>query len=176
MSKGPKAKRYAEASFQIAITEGNLNEWASQLTDLSFLMENESVYSFVSSAKVPLQKKLTILSSAMAAFNPLVVNLVCLLSIRNSMNLINPISVEFNKLVDESSGVVRADIYTAVDIDKNQELNIQQVISKGLSREIQVSYHMDPELIGGIVVRVDDLVIDGSIRQKLIGLKRQISK
>ena len=52
MAKRPKAKRYAEAAFQIAENSGDLQEWASQLSDLSQLMADESVYSFVSSAKV----------------------------------------------------------------------------------------------------------------------------
>ncbi len=176
MAKGPKAKRYAEAAFQIAESSGDLQEWASQLSDLSKLMEDESVYSFVNSAKIPLQQKLTVLNTTMKDFNPLLVNLVCLLSIRNSINLIELIKDEFNKLVDASSGVARAEVYTAVDLNKEQQSNIKESISKGLNTELQVSYHKDPELLGGLVVRVNDLVIDGSIQEKLIGLKRQISK
>ena len=176
MAKGPKAKRYAEAAFQIAESSGDLQEWASQLSDLSELMEDESVNSFVNSAKIPLQQKLTVLNTTMKDFNPLLVNLVCLLSIRNSINLIELIKDEFNKLVDTSSGVARAEVYTAVDLNKEQQSNIKESISKGLNTELQVSYHKDPELLGGLVVRVNDLVIDGSIQEKLIGLKRQISK
>ena len=176
MAKGPKAKRYAEAAFQIAESSGDLQEWASQLSDLSELMEDESVNSFVNSAKIPLQQKLSVLNTTMKDFNPLLVNLVCLLSIRNSINLIELIKDEFNKLVDASSGVARAEVYTAVDLNKEQQSNIKESISKGLNTELQVSYHKDPELLGGLVVRVNDLVIDGSIQEKLIGLKRQISK
>ena len=49
-------------------------------------------------------------------------------------------------------------------------------ISKGLNTELQVSYHKDTELLGGLVVRVNDLVIDRSIQEKLVGLRRQIGK
>ncbi|MBS96171.1 MAG: F0F1 ATP synthase subunit delta [SAR202 cluster bacterium] len=176
MAKGPKAKRYAEAAFQIAENSGDLQEWASQLSDLSQLMADESVYSFVSSAKVPLQDKLSVLNTTMKGFNPLIGNLVCLLAIRNSIGLIGTITEEFNKLVDAASGVARAEIYTAVDLNKEQQSKIEESISKGLNSELQVSYNKDPELLGGLVVRVNDLVIDGSIQEKLVGLKRQIGK
>tara|TARA_B100000676_G_scaffold306163_1_gene361846 strand:- start:70 stop:600 length:531 start_codon:yes stop_codon:yes gene_type:complete len=176
MAKRPKAKRYAEAAFQIAENSGDLQEWASQLSDLSQLMADESVYSFVSSAKVPLQDKLSVLNTTMKGFNPLIGNLVCLLAIRNSIGLIGTITEEFNKLVDASSGVARAEIYTAVDLNKEQQSKIEESISKGLNSELQVSYNKDPELLGGLVVRVNDLVIDGSIQEKLVGLKRQIGK
>ena len=176
MAKRPKAKRYAEAASQIAENSGDLQEWASQLSDLSQLMADESVYSFVSSAKVPLQDKLSVLNTTMKGFNPLIGNLVCLLAIRNSIGLIGTITEEFNKLVDASSGVARAEIYTAVDLNKEQQSKIEESISKGLNSELQVSYNKDPELLGGLVVRVNDLVIDGSIQEKLVGLKRQIGK
>ena len=176
MAKGPKAKRYAEAAFQIAENSGDLQEWASQLSDLSQLMADESVYSFVSSAKVPLQDKLSVLNTTMKGFNPLIGNLVCLLAIRNSIGLIGTITEEFNKLVDAASGVARAEIYTAVDLNKEQQSKIEESISKGLNSELQVSYNKDPDLLGGLVVRVNDLVIDGSILEKLVGLKRQIGK
>ncbi len=176
MAKGPKAKRYAEAAFQIAENSGDLQEWASQLSDLSQLMADESVYSFVSSAKVPLQDKLSVLNTTMKGFNPLIGNLVCLLAIRNSIGLIGTITEEFNKLVDAASGVARAEIYTAVDLNKEQQSKIEESISKGLNSELQVSYNKDPDLLGGLVVRVNDLVIDGSIQEKLVGLKRQIGK
>ena len=176
MAKGPKAKRYAEAAFQIAENSGDLQEWASQLSDLSQLMADESVYSFGSSAKVPLQDKLSVLNTTMKGFNPLIGNLVCLLAIRNSIGLIGTITEEFNKLVDAASGVARAEIYTAVDLNKEQQSKIEESISKGLNSELQVSYNKDPELLGGLVVRVNDLVIDGSIQEKLVGLKRQIGK
>jgi F0F1-type ATP synthase delta subunit len=80
MAKGPKAKRYAEAAFQIAESSGDLQEWASQLSDLSELMEDQSVNSFVNSAKISLQQKLSVLNTTMKDFNPLIINLVCLLS------------------------------------------------------------------------------------------------
>ena len=176
MAKGPKAKRYAEAAFQIAESSGDLQEWASQLSDLSELMEDQSVNSFVNSAKISLQQKLSVLNTTMKDFNPLLVNLVCLLSIRNSINLIRLIKEEFDKLVDAARGVARAEVYTAVDLNQDQQSNIKESISKGLNTELQVSYHKDPELLGGLVVRVNDLVIDGSIQEKLVGLKRQISK
>ena len=127
MAKGHKAKRYAEAAFQIAENSGDLQEWASQLSDLSQLMADESVYSFVSSAKVPLQDKLSVLNTTMKGFNPLIGNLVCLLAIRNSIGLIGTITEEFNKLVDAASGVARAEIYTAVDLNKEQQSKIEEL-------------------------------------------------
>ena len=176
MAKGPKAKRYAEAAFQIAESSGDLQEWASQLSDLSQLIGDESVYSFVSSSKVPLQDKLSVLNTTMKDFNPLISNHICLLAIRNSISLIASITDEFNKLVDASSGVARAEVYNAVNLNKEQQTNVEKSISKGLNTQLQVSYHQDPELLGGLVVRVNDLVIDGSIQEKLVGLKRQIGK
>ena len=176
MAKGPKAKRYAEAAFQIAESSGDLKEWSSQLSDLSQLIGDESVYTFLSSAKVPLQDKLSVLNKTMKDFNPLISNLVSILAIRNSIGLIESITEEFTKLVDTSSGVARAQVYTAVDLNKEQQTSIEHSISKGLNTELQVSYHKDTELLGGLVVRVNDLVIDGSIQEKLVGLKRQIGK
>ena len=92
MAKGPKAKRYAEAAFQIAESSGDLKEWSSQLSDLSQLIGDESVYTFLSSAKVPLQDKLSVLNKTMKDFNPLISNLVSILAIRNSIGLIESIT------------------------------------------------------------------------------------
>ncbi|HCU98685.1 MAG TPA: ATP synthase F1 subunit delta, partial [Chloroflexi bacterium] len=97
-------------------------------------------------------------------------------AIRNSIGLIESITEEFTKLVDTSSGVARAQVYTAVDLNKEQQTSIEHSISKALNTELQVSYHKDTELLGGLVVRVNDLVIDGSIQEKLVGLRRQIGK
>ena len=104
-------------------------------------------------------------------FSDLMKNFLNLLLDKSRIEAIEAIAEHYSGLKDAVSGVARAEIITAMPL-KNEVLGGIEKSLEGLtSKKIKAEIREDKDLIGGIVVRIGDLVLDGSLRAQLEGLK-----
>ena len=168
------AKRYAQAAFEVALKNNNLDEWQSDLGKVSELLEDAEISRLIENPKLAFDLKAKLVKEKLGKVNPLVLNLCYLLISKGKLKYIGQVSNEYVRLVDEHRGIKHADVVTAVSIDdKDKEKLIKQleaIIGSKVVAEIQV----DPELVGGIIARIDGRLIDGSIRNKLQLLKKDL--
>ena len=79
-------------------------------------------------------------------------------------------------MLDAHRGVVRAEVTTAVELGQEQIDRLARTLGEAVGADVVVGTRVDPEVIGGMVARVDDRLIDGSVRTRLQEMKRELSR
>ena len=175
MPRAASPRRYAQAVFQIATESGQIDAWSDDLRTIATALENKQLAGLLDSPQVPAATKIetvkTVLGDAVA---PLAANMLALLATRNLANLVPGIIETFEALVDSHNGIERAEVITAAPLDQVQEAAIKAVLVKLVDKDVRLSKGVDPNILGGLVARVGDRVIDGSLRTKLQGMRRTV--
>ena len=174
MAKRVSGKRYAQAIFQLAVQQDQVDQWASELDSISQVLQDEEFSSFLEHAQVPLSEKNRSIEAIFPDTNPLVRNLVALLISRGSAKLISDVHLSYSQLVDEYRGRQRVEVTSAVPLDAAEVERVSRFVSELIQKEVVVSTEVDETILGGIVIQVGDQLLDGSVRSRLEGLRRQV--
>jgi F-type H+-transporting ATPase subunit delta len=168
------AKRYTEAVFSIAKEKGTFDQWQSDLNQLASLMTDPQAAAVVASPKVSQAEKQGVLDQVLKSAQPEAKTLARLLLERGRL----PIAPEMAELFRESAlaelGIVVADVTTAVPIDKAAEASIKARLSKAVGKQIEIRTHVDESIIGGVVAKIGDQLIDGSVSSQLKRLRTRL--
>jgi len=176
MTASTSAKRYAQAVFQVAGEQRNLEEWQSDLIKVAELIQDPEVSELIENPKLSFKLKSTLVKEKLGEINPLALNLCYLLISKGKLKDAKQIADEYGRLVDEYRGIKHADIVTAIPIDDKAKENLISQLEAIIGTKIIADIQVDPELIGGMVTRIDGRLIDGSIRNKLELLKKDLAK
>ena len=168
---GAAARRHAQAAFQLALEQGELDVWRENLDRLVAAVQDPALLSFLENPTIHLEDKANILGRVLEGLPPLVMNLALLLVSRGRLGLMAGIAGEYGWLMDEHQGIAHAEVATAVPLDKKQEDRLSSRISELVGKEIVLTTVVEPELIGGLTARVGDKLIDGSIRSRFSALR-----
>jgi len=168
------ARRYAEASFELALKHDELDRWASDLRALAEVLAEPGAAAFFESAGVPEAQKERVLEQVLEGIGPLAWNLACLLLSRGRLGLGPQIALAFQELVDGHRGVAHAEVTTAVPLTASQAVAVATRLGELTGKQVVVEAQEDPGIIGGLVARIGDQLIDGSTRAKLESLKRDL--
>jgi F-type H+-transporting ATPase subunit delta len=104
----------------------------------------------------------------------LVLNFLLLLNEKGRLGLLGAISTAFDQLLDEKSGKAEVDVTVALALSEQQLADVTKKIGAALKREAVVRQHVDPSIIGGLIVQVQDQYIDGSVKAQLAAMRRQL--
>jgi F-type H+-transporting ATPase subunit delta len=173
MASGP-AKRYAQAVFSLAKERGTLDRWLDDLAILNDLMSDPAVAEYFESPKVPKTDKLQVIDRALADGQPEARNLAHLLVERGRMDIIPDLAQMFAQMVLEERGVAVADVITAEPLGPAEQEMVQQRLSRLIGKAVQARFHVDPSIIGGVVARIGDQLIDGSVVNQLRRLRARL--
>jgi F-type H+-transporting ATPase subunit delta len=175
MLRDPAANRYAQAAFELALERNELEAWERDLNSLGSALDSRAAVEFVASHKITPEAKLDFLRQAAGETSPLPWNLVRLLASKGRLALLPQIAERFWAFLDEHRGVAHAKVLTAVPMSADEQQSLEQRLSQLTGKTVDVQTIEAPEIIGGIVARIGDTLIDGSTRTKLISLKRQLA-
>ena len=168
------ARRYARAVFEIALGGKQLDQWQSDLRQISVLLKNSELITLLESPKIRFEDKAKVLAQELDDINPSALNLVYSLVAKNRLGIIGDIVEEYQRLLDSHQGVDRAEVISAVLLDKEDELRLTEHLEAVTGKKIILKSEVDHDLKGGFIVRVGGKVLDGSIRSKLVALKREL--
>ena len=170
------ARRYAEAAFGIASDSGALDAWRDDLASIAELAQHSQAGQYLASGRISDADKRTLVQRALADLSSQALNLALILLQRGRMAIAPQILVEYDRLLDEARGIQRAVVTTAIPLgDTEQRAIAAQLQAMTGAREVQIETRVDPEIIGGVVARVGDRLIDGSVRTRLLQLKRTLA-
>lgn len=175
MIRDPAANRYAQAAFDLALEHEELGAWERDLASLADAVASEEALTFVASRQIGADSKEEFLRRAAGETAPLVWNLVRLLGSRGRLALLPQIAERFQTLLDDHRGIAHAHVLTAVKMSDAERQALASRLSEITSKEIQIDAYEAPEILGGLVARIGDTLIDGSTRSKLLALKRQLA-
>jgi F-type H+-transporting ATPase subunit delta len=168
------ARRYAEAIFQIAREQDKLEEWRTSLREVVEVLQQVLWQQVLQSCRIPLESKHKLLSQGFPEKDPLVLNLVSVLVSRGRLGLFPQIVAEYERLLDRYSGIEHAQVVTAVSLEKEDQQRLAEVLSIFSGHEVIVDTEVDSSIVGGLVVRLEDKVIDGSVKGRLSELKKKL--
>ncbi|MEX2160206.1 MAG: F0F1 ATP synthase subunit delta [Dehalococcoidia bacterium] len=175
MITDPAAKRYAQAAFELARDRGELDAWERDLTSLREVLASREALAFVSSRTIPREAKEDLIRRTAGDLSPLVWNLVRLLNQRGRLELLLQIVERFQELLDEERGIEHVQVLTAVEMSPDERDALRKRLSDMTGKQVEMQAFVEPEILGGLVVRVGDRLIDGSTKSKLLTLKRQLA-
>ncbi len=176
MPRGASARRHAQAIFDIAKEQGTLDNWGQDLQDIAAGFGDPTVALALESPRIPLAQKMDVVRRSLTGISPLALNLAQLLVVKGRARLGPAIADEYQRLLDASRGIERADVTTAVPLEGQQVTQIGQRLAQLRGMQVSVSHQVDPAIVGGIVARIGDKLINGSVRSRLVDLKRRLAE
>ncbi len=171
---GRTARRYAQAAFEVARERGQVDRWAAELERLVALLEGTEAGAFLAAPQIPFGAKREFVEQALAGFLPEVRNLVLLLVRRRRVRLLRQIFEEFGRLANEYRGVVVAEVTSAVPLEDADKAVIIRQLSELTGKRVILRTRVDPSILGGLIVRIGDKLIDGSVRTRLERLRETL--
>ena len=177
-SGGTVARNYAETLLSLATAAGNTAEWGTMLRHVaSAITQDLTLQRFLESPRIPAEHKTSMLKRALGdkVPRPFMVFLEKLVQNRRQ-SLIPIIADEYDTLLDATNGIVHARVTVARETSDDERNVIASRLSAAMGRNVIPHLQVDPSILGGVVVRVGDTVMDGSVRRKLGVLRRQISQ
>jgi F-type H+-transporting ATPase subunit delta len=173
------AKRYAKALFNLAHEEGRIEQYREELAGIVDLFEaNPNLASVLQSPLYPEAARKAIMASVVTSANlsPILASLMNLLIEKNRIAHLAGIKDYYLGLIDDHANVARAKITAAVELDAQVIQEISAALEKMTGKKIVVDFEQNAELIGGLVARIGDLVLDGSVRTQLFNIRETMKR
>ena len=167
------ARNYAETLLELAQRAGDLRGWGEMIDNVSNAVDTDRrLRVFLESPRVSAQQKNDIIQKAYGGALPrnFVRFLQALVDHRRQM-LIPLIAHEYHDLVDRVEGRVHASVTLAREADTRDRELVTSQLSRALGKTVVPHFHVNPDVLGGVVVRVGDTVLDGSVRRRLAILR-----
>jgi F-type H+-transporting ATPase subunit delta len=168
LEKATIARPYANAAFDQAIEEGKLGEWSSMLNLLSVIVSDNNMHAVINSPKLSdEQLHQFIIDVAGDKLSQTSKNFIRILIDAERILLAADIFELFEQKRAAAEGISDVEVVSAYALDDAQINSISESISKRLSKKIEVNTEEDKNLIGGVIIRMGDSVIDASLRGRL---------
>ena len=165
------ARPYTKAAFEYAVAAGSLDQWANMLSVSATVVADATVAQVLSSAALTSEQKGSTLVEVLGdELDQSGKNFIALLAENGRLALLPEIAIQFKKLKAAQEASIEVDLTTAFEMADEQQQKLAKALSTKLGRDVQVTTQVDRSILGGVVVRTDDLVIDGSVRARLAKL------
>ena len=168
---------YARSLFEAAQDADKLSEVHEQLSEIADAIDDDrDLQVFFFSPQLSSEDKKEGLKKAISGLDDLVQNFLELLIENHRMTSIFSIRRAFEALWDEENKLLPVRITSAVDLDDKVVKQIGDQIAEQTGRKVELSADVDPDVIGGLVVRVGNTVLDASVKRWLETLRREVSR
>ncbi len=173
------AKRYAKALFNIAREEKAVEQYGEALAGFAGMLQQ--IPDLADALENPLypeeaRKKVFDAVAGKLELGSTIKNFLSLLVEKRRMGHLQEICDYYHKLVDDYANVARAKVSAAVKLDDKAMKTIEKTLGKITGKKVVIEFERDPALIGGVVARIGDLVIDGSVRTQLQNIKESLKR
>jgi F-type H+-transporting ATPase subunit delta len=169
------ARRYAEAALELARRDGTLDEWLAELRLAVELVGAKEAAAVVDNPAIAWDDRRAIITGLLGSrVGTPARNLVLLLARRGRLAILPRVADEFKRLVDREHGVVIATVTSAQPLEPAELAAIAERVQATAGARVEVQAAVDPELIGGLTVRVGDRLIDASVRGRLARLRASL--
>jgi F-type H+-transporting ATPase subunit delta len=175
MAKGVSGKRHAQAVFQIALEDKQLDKWLTDVERIAAVLGDVEVAAALANPKVSPESKRDVLDRGLAGVSPMAMNLARFLVERNRLHLVQSLAVEYKRLMNAYLGLELAEVTTAVPISTEEGESVGKGLAALSGKRVTLELGVDPEILGGFVARLGDKLIDGSARTRLQELRKSIA-
>ncbi len=171
------ANRYATALFNSALEARIAEEVRDELVGFKdVLSQNPEFSNFLLSPQIITEDKLGIIHSTVGKkASELFVRFLVLLMEKKRFLFIDEIADSYNELYERHAGILKVEVTTATPLDDRMRKKVIAKLEKDTGKKIRIQPVTDPEIIGGMILMMEDKIIDGSIRFQLEKLRRELS-
>ena len=162
------ARPYARAAFESARETNSINDWSEQLRILAAISAEPKILDQLNNPSVGKSMHMKMLTEVLG--EPVhrgINNFLNILSSNSRLPLLPAIFRLFEEYKADVQKVIDVDIFSAFDFDQDRFEKLSIGLARHLDREVNLVKHIDPSLMGGILIRAGDTVIDGSIKGRL---------
>jgi ATP synthase F1 delta subunit len=168
---------YARSLFEVAKEHGRLDAVREQLGQFTDALEGDrGLQQFFFSPYFSTPEKEDGLRRILQDADPTVVNFLELLIEKHRMPVLFRIRRDFERLWEEENRVLPVEITSATELDEQTVRGIGERIGQQTDRRVELTARVEPNILGGIVLRVGNQVLDASIRNRLESLRRQVAR
>jgi F-type H+-transporting ATPase subunit delta len=170
------ARSYADALFDIARKTGEEMTFARAFEALDRVLASDvRVRNFLATPKIDVAAKKHTLRAALQGKVPtLFLNFLMVVLDKRRQRILREMSIEYHSLVDEHLGRLNVRVTLAHEPDERAEEDITAELSRILGRKVVSHIEIDPGIVGGIVVRYGDRILDASLRRRLLNLRERL--
>lgn len=176
MPRAGSPKRHAQAVLQLALRDNSLDRWLVDLRRLEEVAANATYRVVLESPRLSLQEKLSLLQEPLQGLDQRAVNLLALLASRGRLRLLPGIVAEYRRLVNAQRGLEEAEVITAIPLEEAEVNALVGRLEAIAGKKVAVSARVDPAILGGLVARVGDRLLDGSLRSRLHSLRKSLAE
>ena len=173
------AKRYAKALLTLGREDGNYEKYGEELDQFATFWQETPEFADAASNPMYAKENRKVICSTVVdkmGFSPVFKSLLDLMLEKNRLSIITEVRTFYEKLLDEMAKISRAKVTSAIPLTEEALESIKGSLEKTVGHSVVVEAEVDPELIGGVVARVGDLVLDGSVRTQLTSIKETLVK
>lgn len=170
------AKRYARAVFELARDGGDVEAWRGRLASVSEVFAIPEMHALLANRALPAEQRARLLTEVAGdALDGEAQNLARLLLENGRVAEAAGVLEEFDRLADAAEGRVRATAVTAVELDEAERRRLERDLAERFAGKVRLETQVDPEILGGLVLRVGDHLVDASVRTRLQQLRRRLA-
>jgi len=169
-------RRYATALFRAANKAGVIDQIESDLGLVSYTVESSPrLAKALRSPQIPRDVKREILRAIFGGkVHEITLSYLFLLVDKQREEAITATEAVFVELANEARGIIVVDVTSAIELTRQEESRLREKLSARTGKRVELVVHIDPSVIGGLIVKIGDTLIDGSIRGQLAVLKEKM--
>ncbi|CAA6810770.1 MAG: ATP synthase delta chain (EC [uncultured Thiotrichaceae bacterium] len=162
------ARPYARAVFELAKENGTLTEWSDALSFMGAVASDENVASVLDTPTLTREGKAeAFIELCESNIDDKQQNLVKLLAEYGRIEILPQVSTLFEAMKDEEEGSIEATIVSTSELSDEEKDKIATALKARLDRDVKITTEIDKSILGGMIIRAGDMVIDGSIQGRL---------
>ena len=175
MQRSAIAKRYAQAVFEIAEETNAFDRWMADLEQLAAALDEGQLVAVLESPKARVEDRTRLLTARFANVSPLALNLALLLASKGRFPIVGQVRDEYEELLNDHRNVAIAEATTVVELSPAEKDKLAEQLGQLTGKRIVLRTKVDPAIGGGLLARIGDRVIDGTVRTRLALLKDQLA-
>ena len=168
-------KEYGKALFLIT-EEDRVSDTvlADVITAEKIFKANPEYVKLLDSPAIPKDERVELVSKAFSGLDWRLVNLIRILTEKRSIHLFDKVASAYHQLYDESRGILRVDVITAIPLTNEQSEAIRKKLSQSLGKTVVINNTVDSSILGGVKLRYNDVQLDGSVKTRLDKFERAL--
>lgn len=174
MPRKASARRHAQAIFQIALEKNELERWQADLNKMAQVILEPAFYVLLENPAIPLAEKVKLLRERLAEINPLAMNLAFLLVDKRRLGILEELVSEYNGRLDTHYGIEKVEVTTALPLMEQEKEDLRKELETLLGRKVVLDSKVQEDIVGGLILRVKDRLIDGSARTQLKSMEKYL--
>jgi len=172
----PLAVAYAKSVLELATERNVAEDIGRELTEVGRVVgENSDLQTFLSSPAIGEVERGNVVDKAFRGrVSELVLNTLLVMNRKGRLGILQQVAIAYSDLLQDQQGIVEADVIVAEKLSQDQLEQVRQKIGAALKREVVLHQYVDATVIGGLVLRVGDRLLDASVKAQLRAVRRQL--